>query len=279
MDGILEVFKQIDTVFQMQFLPIGKSRISLYMIVYMGVLMTALILVTNRIKKWTEEKLLTRTAMDIGLRQAIGSITRYFVIFFGSLIILQTAGIDLSSFTVLAGALGLGVSFGLQTITANLVSGLIILFERPIKVGDRIEVDGASGDVVRISLRATTIVTNDNIAIIVPNSEFIKGKITNWSYASENIRFGYAIPVALDADPQKAADIILAVAMAHPGVLKEPPPDVIFLDMGEKALNFNLRVYTRDYLTRPASLRSELNFAVHKALKENDLGSVKAAPL
>lgn len=92
MDGILEVFKQIDTVFQMQFLPVGKSRISLYMLVYMGVLITALILVTNRIKKWTEEKLLTRTAMDIGLRQAIGSITRYFVIFFGSLIILQTAG-------------------------------------------------------------------------------------------------------------------------------------------------------------------------------------------
>lgn len=280
MDGIFEFFKQIDSIFQTPFLPVGKTRVSLYMLVYVGVLVTILVMVTDRLKKWTEAKLLSRAGIDMGLRQAIGSIARYVVIFFGSLIILQTAGIDLSSFTVIAGALGLGVSFGLQTITTNLVSGLIILFERPIKVGDRIEVDGVTGDVVKISLRATTIVTNDNIAIIVPNSEFIKGKVTNWSYDGDNIRFGYHFPVSLEGDPKKAAEIILEVAQRHPGVLKEPPPDVIFLDMGEKALNFNLRVYTRDYLTRPASLRSELNFAVHQALKENNLtpGSAKAAP-
>jgi small-conductance mechanosensitive channel len=206
------------------------------------------------------------------LRQGIAAIARYVVIFFGSLIILQTAGIDLSSFTVLAGALGLGISFGLQTITTNLVSGLIILFERPIKIGDRIEVDGITGDVIRISLRATTIVTNDNIAIIVPNSEFIKGKVTNWSYKSDRIRFTYAVPVALDADPVKAAAVILSAAVGHPGVLSDPPPDVLFLEFGQNAMNFSLRVYTEDFLTRPGSLRSELNFAIHKALNEQGVG-------
>jgi len=269
---VQELFKHIDAVFQLQFLPIGKTKVSLWMIIYIGVLVTSLIVVTSRLRDWTEKALLAHTSVDIGLRQGIAGIARYVVIFFGSLIILQTAGVDLSSFTVLAGALGLGISFGLQTITTNLVSGLIILFERPIKIGDRIEVDGITGDVIRISLRATTIVTNDNIAIIVPNSEFIKGKVTNWSYTSDRIRFTYAIPVALDADPVKAAAVILSAAVGHPGVLSDPAPDVLFVEFGQNAMNFSLRVYTEDFLTKPGSLRSELNFAIHKALTEQGVG-------
>ncbi len=267
-----DLFKHIDTIFQMQFLPIGKTKVSLWMIVYIGVLVTSLVVVTSRLRDWTEKALQAHTSVDAGLRQGIAGIARYVVLFFGSLIILQTAGVDLSSFTVLAGALGLGISFGLQTITTNLVSGLIILFERPIKIGDRIEVDGITGDVIRISLRATTIVTNDNIAIIVPNSEFIKGKVTNWTYTSDRIRFTYPIPVALDADPIKAAAVILSAAADHPGVLSDPAPDVLFVEFGQNALNFSLRVYTEDFLTKPGSLRSELNFAVHKALTEEGIG-------
>ena len=267
-----EILKHVDAIFQMQFLPLGKTKVSIYMIFYIGVLFTILLMVTSAFKNWIERTLQAHTSTDANLRQGISSIARYVFIFFGSLIILQTAGIDLSSFTVLAGALGLGVSFGLQAVTTNLVSGLIILFERPIKIGDRIEVDGVSGDVIRISLRATTIVTNDNIAIIVPNSDFIKGKVTNWSYASDRIRFAFPIPVALDADPERAAAVILATANGHAGVLSDPLADVIFVEFGETALNFSLRVYTEEFLTRPAQLRSELNFSVHKALTEHGLG-------
>ncbi len=267
-----EILKHVDAIFQMQFLPLGKSKVSIYMIFYIGVLFTILLMVTNSFKNWIEHTLQAHTSTDANLRQGISSIARYVVIFFGSLIILQTAGIDLSSFTVLAGALGLGVSFGLQAVTTNLVSGLIILFERPIKIGDRIEVDGIAGDVIRISLRATTIVTNDNIAIIVPNSDFIKGKVTNWSYASDRIRFSFPIPVALEADPERAAAVILAAANGHPGVLHEPAADVIFVEFGQTALNFSLRVYTEEFLTRRDQLRSELNFSVHKALNEHGLG-------
>ena len=153
-----DLFKHIDAIFQLQFLPIGKAKVSLWMLIYIGVLVTSLIVVTSRLRDWTERALQAHTSVDVGLRQGIAGIARYVVIFFGSLIILQTAGIDLSSFTVLAGALGLGISFGLQTITTNLVSGLIILFERPIKIGDRIEVDGITGDVIRISLDRKSVV-------------------------------------------------------------------------------------------------------------------------
>jgi len=208
-----EILKHVDAIFQLQFLPFGKSKVSIYMILYTGVLFTILVLVTNSFKNWIERALQAHTSTDANLRQGISSIARYVLIFFGSLIILQTAGIDLSSFTVLAGALGLGVSFGLQTVTTNLVSGLIILFERPIKIGDRIEVDGVTG-----------------------------------------------------------AAVILAAANGHPGVLHEPAADVIFVEFGQTALNFSLRVYTEEYLTRPALLRSEINFAVHKALNEHGFG-------
>lgn len=274
-----ELLKHVDAIFQIQFLPFGKTKVSLWMLIYTAVFFTILVLVTNKLKNGMEHALQSHTSVDANLRQGIASIARYIVIFFGALIIFQTAGIDLSSFTVLAGALGLGVSFGLQTVTTNLVSGLIILFERPIKIGDRIEVDGVTGDVIRISLRATTIVTNDNIAIIVPNSEFIKGKVTNWSYTNDRIRFTYPIPVALDANPERAAAVILAAANGHAGVLSDPPADVLFLEFGEKALNFSLRVYTEEYLTRPGSLRSELNLAVHKALTEQGVGLAFHPPL
>jgi small-conductance mechanosensitive channel len=275
-EGAQDLFKQMDAIFQLQFLPLGKTRVSLWMITYIAILVSLLVIVTGRLRDWMEQALSAHTSIDVGLRQGIATIARYVAIFFGSLVILQTAGIDLSSFTVLAGALGLGVSFGLQTITTNLVSGLIILFERPIKIGDRIEVDGVTGDVIRISLRATTIVTNDNIAIIVPNSEFIKGKVTNWSYTSDRIRFSYPVPVALDADPIKAAEVILRVANEHPGVLKSPPADVLFNEFGQNAFNFSLRVYTEEYLTKPNSLRSELYYSIHKALTKQGSLAYKA---
>ena len=124
------------------------------------------------------------------------------IIIIGSIVIIQSAGIDLSALSLLAGALGVGIGFGLQNITNNLVSGIIILFENPIKVGDRIEVGDISGDVVNISVRATTILTNDNISIIVPNSEFISNTVINWSHNDRNIRFNVPVGVSYNEDPK-----------------------------------------------------------------------------
>ncbi len=166
---------------------------------------------------------------------------------------------------------GIGIGFGLQNITNNFVSGLIILFERPIKVGDRIEVGNVAGDVVNISARATTVVTNDNIAIIVPNSEFTSSTVINWSYTDRDVRFNIPVGVSYSSDPEVVGKLLLEVAHDHAGVLKEPKPDVLFEEFGESSLNFVLRVWTRDYTTRPGVFKSELNYRISKKFKEHGI--------
>jgi small-conductance mechanosensitive channel len=203
------------------------------------------------------------------VRYAFGSITRYVVIVVGLLAILEGFGIRLDAITVVAGALGVGIGFGLQQVTSNFVSGLILLVERPIKVGDRIEVGGVNGDVVKIAPRATTVVTNDNIAVIVPNSSFITSTVVNWSYSDRNVRIPIPVGVSYGSDPEHVKAVLLEVAQAHPGVLGEPGPDVIFDGFGDSAINLTLRVWTSTYTTRPSILRSDLNFAITKAFREN----------
>jgi small-conductance mechanosensitive channel len=184
------------------------------------------------------------------------------------MIILQTVGIDLSTITVLAGALGVGIGFGLQNITNNFVSGIIILFERPIKVNDRIEVGNITGDVVRISMRATTIVTNDNISVIVPNSEFISSKVINWSHNDRNVRFNIPVGVSYNEDPKKVKELLLSVANDNDAVLKEPLPDVIFSEFGDSSLNFVLRVWTSTLIQAPKVLKSQLYFEILRRFRE-----------
>ncbi|HKJ80630.1 MAG TPA: mechanosensitive ion channel domain-containing protein, partial [Ignavibacteriaceae bacterium] len=198
----------------------------------------------------------------------VGTIIRYGVLVFGLVIVMQTVGINLSTLTVLAGALGVGIGFGLQNITNNFVSGIIILFERPIKVGDRIQVGDVNGDVISISMRSTTVVTNDNISVIVPNSEFISSRVINWSHNDRNVRFNIPVGVAYKEDPEKVKQILLEVADKDEGVLKSPKPDVLFVEFGNSSLNFNLRIWTNSYITTPAILQSKLYFEIFKKFKE-----------
>ena len=250
---------------------VGQTIITPVTLIYLAVLTVLLFVATAKLKTWIVERLLASSRVDIGVRHAIGTIIRYFVVTIGLIIILQTAGIDVSTLTVLFGALGIGIGFGLQNVTNNFVSGLILLFERPIKVGDRIEVGNVHGDVVNISPRATTIVTNDNIAIIVPNAEFISSKVVNWSYTNRNVRFNFPVGVAYHSDPEQVRTILLDVARAHPGVLTDPGPSVLFHEFGDSALQFMLRVWTREFSTVPGVLRSELYFAISRAFKEHGI--------
>lgn len=255
----------------MPLIPIGGASYTLGTLLYLIVLVALLIYLTGKMKLWVTEQLLARTQLEVGVRQAIGSIFRYGFIAVGFAIILQTAGIDLSALTVLAGALGIGVGFGLQNIANNFISGLIILFERPIKVGDRIDVGGVTGDVVEISPRATTVVTNDNIAVIVPNSEFIASKVTNWSYTNRDVRLNFPVGVSYRSDPEQVRRALLEVAAAHPGVLTHPKADVLLQEFGDSSLNFILRVWTRAYTTTPGVLRSEINYALWKKFQEENI--------
>ena len=174
-------FSQIRDLFQRTLFTLGegvdKTDVTLEGIFYFIASILLLIYLTDKLQKLVVNRILLRTNVERGISESVGTIFRYLVITIGLFVIIQTAGIDLTALGFIAGALGVGIGFGLQGITNNFISGLIILFERPIKVGDRIDVGDVSGDVVRIAARATTIVTNDNISIIVPNSEFINSRV------------------------------------------------------------------------------------------------------
>jgi small-conductance mechanosensitive channel len=268
MEAVKTILIPIKSLLDTPLVPIGGTNFTLWMLLYLVILLALLVYFSGRLKFWLIDRLLAHTSVDIGVRQAVGSILRYAIIAVGFVIILQTAGIDLSALTVLAGALGIGVGLGLQNIASNFISGLIILFERPIKVGDRVEVGGITGNVVQISPRATIVVSNDNIAIIVPNSQFVTSSVINWSYTDRDVRFNVPVGVSYSSDPQEIKKLLLEIAAEHSGVLKQPEPDVLFQEFGDSSLNFVLRVWTRDYTSRPGVIRSDLNYAISKKFKE-----------
>ena len=263
-----QIFEFTSSLFRTPLIPVGEQPITLWMITFVSVLGYVLVYFTGKMQRWLAEKLNKRPSLDYGTAQSITSLLRYALIGIGFVIILQAAGIDLSTVTVIAGALGLGVGLGLQNIVSNLVSGLVVMFERPVKVGDRIEVGGVLGDVVKLNLRAATIRTNDNIEIIVPNNEFINGNVTNWSHSSRDVRLSVPVGVAYSSDPEIVKTCLMEAAKDCKMVLNTPSPDVIFDGFGDSALNFELRVYTTTHVNKPKVLKSTLNFLIFQKLQE-----------
>lgn len=223
------------------------------------------------IRRFIVERLLARTRFDPSLQFAISRIFGYIFILLGFYVALLVNGVNLSSLAVIAGALGVGLGFGLQNIVGNFVSGLVILAERPISIGDRIEVAGVAGRVTKISLRSTTVVTNDNISIIIPNSDLITQAITNWSHGDPKVRIRLPIGVAYGTDTARLRQILLDVAAGHPDVLKEPAPVVFFDHFGDSSLNFELGVWTQNMAHSPRQFRSDLNFAIEQALRHHGI--------
>ncbi|HVO72716.1 MAG TPA: mechanosensitive ion channel domain-containing protein [Ignavibacteriaceae bacterium] len=271
MESIKKFFIDLMQSLDLPVIKIGTTDLTLWTIIYLFLLLFILIYITGKIRRWVIYRLLSKSKIDLGVRISVGTIIRYIILVIGFVIALQTVGIDLSTFTILAGALGVGIGFGLQNITNNFVSGIIILFERPIKVGDRIEVGKIRGDVVRISMRSTEIVTNDNISIIVPNSEFISSTVINWSHVDRNVRLNFPVGVSYKSDPEEVRKTLLLVAGENPGVLKEPKSDVLIEEFGDNAILFNLRVWTREYINRPGVLKSQIYYEILKRFKQNNI--------
>ena len=265
------IFGDFDKVLHYPLVKIGATPLTFFTVLAV-IFWVALVLVLNwLIRRFFVQRLLQRTHFDPSLQYAIGKITSYLFITLGFFIALQVNNVNLSSLTVIAGAVGVGVGFGLQNIINNFVSGLIILAERPITIGDRIEVGSVLGQVTRINLRSTTVVTNDNISIIVPNSDFISHAVTNWSYGDPRVRMRLPVGVAYGTDTEKLKRVLLEVAKAHPKVLADPEPSVFFLGFGDSSLNFELAVWTAEMTSKPRSFRSDLYFAMDKILRENNI--------
>ena len=249
---------------------LGEARITPLSIIYLLVLLTLLFVLSNKLRYFLVERLLGHTKLDLGARQAIGTISRYFILFIGFLIILQTVGINLTTLNVLAGAVGIGVGFGLQNIASNFISGLIILFERPVQVGDRIEIENVNGKVISIGARSTIVRTNDNITIIVPNSKFISENVVNWSFEGK-VRFRVPVGVGYNADINLAKKLLLRVAEENGDVLKEPKPSVRLIQFGESSIDLELWVWSKEKLQRKVAFVSDLNFAIWEKFRAGNV--------
>ena len=271
METLKKIFQQIKDFFSFTLFRIKDVEITFWNILSLLFLVVALIVVVSIITGILKNRILTKYKMDLGLRDAIGSLFKYFSIFIGILIIISSVGIDLSAFTVLLGTLGVGIGFGLQNITSNFVSGISLLIERPIKVGDRIEVGDTSGDVVKIGLRATTILTNDNIAIILPNSDFITKEVINWSYNDRNVRMKIPVNVAYSSDVRLVEKLLLEVATENMDVLDIPNPVVRFMGLADSSLKFELRIWTTTQIHRPGKITSDLYFGIFDKFREHHI--------
>lgn len=253
------------------FAHIGETEISVNSLLYFLLSILVLLYLAKKARQLLVNKILARSNINEGIKQSIGTIVFYLIIILGFIIIFQSAGLNLSALGVVAGALGVGIGFGLQNITNNFISGVIILFERPIKIGDRVELGEVSGDVVKIAARATTVVTNDNISIIIPNSEFISGRVINWSHNNRMVRFRIPVGVSYNEDPDVIEKLLMEVANEHDGILKSPAPSVAFSDFGESSLDFQLWVWTIKFTNRPTVLKSDLYFAIFRKFKEHNI--------
>ncbi|MEX0884066.1 MAG: mechanosensitive ion channel domain-containing protein [Cyclobacteriaceae bacterium] len=260
--------KHFNDLMNFNLLMLGETKLTLGLLLGLIISFTLLFIVSELVRKFLANRVLTRYKLDLGTRQSISTIVKYILITIGLVTILQNSNVDLSALGILAGAIGVGIGFGLQNITNNFISGLIILFESPIKVGDRIEVDNVYGDVVKISARSTMILTNDNISIIVPNSQFIDNPVINWSHNDRNIRFNIPVGVSYREDPQRIKRILVEVAKQNKGVLEHPEPDVLFESYNESSIDFNLRIWTSAYINKPKVLKSQLYYEIFRRFAE-----------
>lgn len=244
------------------------NALTLGLLAKLLLIVVGIFVVESLIRKWLVVRVLKRTRLQESLQYAIGRIAGYVFIVIAIFVAVQTAGIDLSSLAIFAGAVGLGVGFGLQNLVSNLISGVIILAERPIGIGDRIEVAGVGGIVRAVNIRSTTVVTNDNISIIVPNQDLIANAVTNWSHGDPKVRIRLPVGIAYGSDVPKFRDAMLEVVKTCPGVLEDPAPDVFFDGFGDSSLDFEVVVWTREMTTRPHRFRSNIFFAIEAKLRE-----------
>jgi potassium efflux system protein len=246
-------------------LAIGSLNISVHSILAFLIVVWASFLVSRFLRFLLEEDVYHHFHLAPGTPYAISTMLHYAILLSGFFVALGALGIDLAKITILAGAFSVGIGFGLQNVINNFVSGLILLFERPIKIGDVIEVSGIAGEVRRIGIRASVIRTADGSEVIVPNGSLISSNVTNWTFSDVLRAIEVSVNVVGGADPQRVFELLKSTAAGHPGVAKEPSPQVYAVNFTAGAVTFQLRVWTDRY-HEWAQLRSDLSVAVNDAL-------------
>lgn len=260
-----QIFKDLFFGFE-----VGGLSISLSTILLASGLFFVGYTVTVALRSWLNNKLLPTTKLDIGISNSISTVFGYIGFILAAVLGVSAAGFDLSNLAIVAGALSVGVGFGLQSIVNNFVSGLILLAERPIKAGDWIVTSGGEGTVKKISVRSTEIETFDRATVIVPNSTLITDNVTNWTHENKTGRIIVAVGVGYDSDPDQVKEILLNCAKEHRLILGRPAPAVFFMDFGASSLDFQLRCFLAD-INYSLTVTSELRFAILAALREANI--------
>ena len=249
----------------------GRITVSVSSVLVGLIVVSLTILIARWSSVLIERRMANRRHIDPGLRYTICRLVKYIVITIGSLVALKQAfAIDLTSIAVIFTALSVGIGFGLQYIAADIASGFILLFERPIRIGDRVTIGEDEGDVQSINLRTTIITTNDRIAIIVPNSKLVSQHVVNWSYGDPRARIANPVSVADDADIELVTDTLIEAASGVDNVLQEPSPRVQFLKFGEYSLDFRLLVWTNQP-RRHVQIRSDINYRIAQLFRERSI--------
>ena len=249
----------------------GRITISVSSIIIGLFVMILTIAISRSASALIERRIALRRHIDPGLRYTISRLVKYVVVIVGFIIALKQAfAVDLTSIAVIFTALSVGIGFGLQYLAADIASGFILLFERPIRVGDRITIGEDEGDVQSINLRTTVVTTNDQIAIIVPNSKLVTQSVINWSYRDPRARIAIPVGVADDSDIQLVTDTLIDAAKGVENVLTDPPASVQFLRFGEYSREFRLLVWTNQP-RRHVQIRSDINYRIAELFGERGI--------
>ena len=273
--GLLVAWGEMDTVLRVTLtiltfsVPIGGINLSLLGMIYALLILLTTHVLTRLWERLLKEKILANSALEPGVQISICTISGYLLWLFGILWALNALGIGTTSIAVAFGALGIGIGFGLQSIFNNFLSGLILLFERPIEVGDVLEVSGSWGVVEKINVRSTVIRTYDNSALIIPNADIISNQLTNWTFKDVRVRRTIQVGVAYGSDVRLVEQTLYEIAEKHARVMTDPAPMVLFSDFGESSLIFKLRVWT--LLDYGLSTETEIRFEIDKIFREKHI--------
>jgi len=260
----------LTTSFTSPVIALGRNSYSITNLLLLSGVLAGLIAFAGTITNLLRSRILNLAGLSRGGQEMVATLTKYSLISIGTLIILQIWGLDISSLTILASALGVGIGFGFQDIAKNFGSGLVLMLERPIQIGDFVEVGNSKGTVERIGGRSTEIRTLDQVSVIVPNSRFLSEEVINWNHHNPLSRIHLPVGVAYSTDPQAVRTALLEAAQSHAEVLQNPPPQVFFTGFGDSALNFDLLVWT----TKPSRqfiLKSDLYFSIFELLQERQI--------
>jgi small-conductance mechanosensitive channel len=265
---LLDFHVYIQRMLSFPLIHLGQAPISIWLLIKAAVILVAFIYLTRLLQAYLNYKVYPNIGVDPGLAYALNTFLKYFGFAVGIIFSLNFVGIDLRMFLVFAGAAGIGIGLGLQSMAANVISGFSIVFGRKLRKDDWIQVGDTRGVVTDIFLRATKVRNRDNIEYLIPNSEFMNKTIVNFTLSSPLIRAHIPVGVSYEADPEKVRQLLLEVAEANPNVSSDRKPEVFFDSYGDSSINFNLLVWMDLRHIGEKRLRSELYYKIFEALKK-----------